>query len=64
MTAPSPRRQAKTDRVAEAVAWLAFTPWRDQPHPLLPAMRAQFELTAAQACQVCREASLIRARAT
>lgn len=51
------------DRVHSAASWLATLPYAKRPHPLIPALRARFELTPAQAVEAIREAQLIRVRA-
>lgn len=55
---PSIERQA----VREAAEWLAGTASDQRPHPVVPAVRQRFGLTAHEACRAIREASLIQAR--
>ena len=43
--------------VDEAAAWLASTPVELRPHPLVPALRARFGLTAIEAVTAIREAN-------
>lgn len=49
--------------IARAARWLATTPQRQRPHPLIPALRRMFDLTPVEAVEAIREANLIRARA-
>ncbi|MBM7329474.1 hypothetical protein JS562_41435 [Agrobacterium sp. S2] len=51
-------------RVTEAARWLALTPDRDKPHPVIPALRQRFGLTLLEATYAAAESVLIRARAT
>jgi hypothetical protein len=51
-------------RVVEAARWLALTPDRDKPHPIIPALRQRFGLTLLEATLAAAESVLIRARAT
>ncbi|MCQ9144573.1 MULTISPECIES: hypothetical protein [Brucella/Ochrobactrum group] len=50
-------------RVTEAARWLATTPERDRPHPIIPALRRQFGLTVVEATLAAAESVLIQARA-
>lgn len=45
-----------------AARWLASKPCPDRPHPIIPALQQRFGLTAAEAIQAIREASLLQAR--
>jgi hypothetical protein len=36
--------------IDQAVEWLATTPFRDRPKPLVPALRERFGLSALEAC--------------
>jgi hypothetical protein len=47
-----------TDPVARAAQWLAGQPSR--PHPVVPALRQRFGLTAPQAVQAIRMAAAMR----
>ncbi|WP_049760848.1 hypothetical protein [Brucella microti] len=49
--------------VLAAARWLAQTPDHEKPHPIIPAMRQRFGLTALEAAQAAADAALIRARA-
>lgn len=50
-------------RVVEAARWLATTPERDRPHPIIPALRRRFGLTVLEATLAAAESVLIQARA-
>jgi len=50
-------------RVTEAAKWLATTPERDRPHPIIPALRRRFGLTVLEATLAAAESVLIQARA-
>ncbi|RJT28130.1 hypothetical protein D3227_35125 [Mesorhizobium waimense] len=50
--------------IDEAAQWLATTPPRQRPAPLVPAMREMFNLTPVEACAAIRESHLIKARST
>lgn len=52
-----------TEAIHKAARWLATTPEAQRPHPIIPHLQKSFCLTAKQACDVIREANLIRARA-
>ncbi|QKC84385.1 hypothetical protein [Mesorhizobium sp. NZP2077] len=60
LTAPEHSHTAAIDQAAQ---WLATTPPRQRPAPLVPAMREMFGLSAVEVCAAIREAQLIRARA-
>ncbi|MBS9720240.1 hypothetical protein JYU29_06015 [Tianweitania sp. BSSL-BM11] len=49
--------------VEEAARWLATEPRDRVPHPIVPALRSRFGLTAQEACAAIKEARLIQARA-
>ncbi len=49
-------------RVLEAAQWLAVTPDKEKPHPVLEGLRQRFGLTVLEASQAATEARLIRAR--
>lgn len=55
--------EQKNPRVIEAARWLALTPDRDKPHPIIPALRQRFGLTLLEATLAAAESVLIRARA-
>lgn len=50
-------------RILEAAQWLAITPQRQRPQPLVPYLQITFGLTAKESCDAIREANLIKARA-
>lgn len=50
-------------RVIEAARWLATTPERDRPHPIIPTLRQRFGLTMLEATLAAAESVLIQARA-
>lgn len=50
-------------RVTEAAKWLATTPERDRPHPIIPTLRQRFGLTMLEATEAAAESVLIKARA-
>ena len=43
-----------------AAQWLATRPAGGEPRPVIPALRAQFGLTAVEACQAIKEADTFR----
>ena len=49
--------------VDEAARWLATEPQNRVPHPIVPALRSRFGLTAQEACAAVQEANMIKARA-
>jgi hypothetical protein len=51
------------DRVSEAAAWLSSTPYRQRPRPIVPHLRAEFNLTNEQAVEAIRQSNLRAARA-
>ncbi|MDI6025627.1 hypothetical protein QBK99_05340 [Corticibacterium sp. UT-5YL-CI-8] len=53
-----------TDPITVAADWLASTPLRDRPHPLMPHLRLTFGLDTAQAIAAIRAAQLKLARAS
>ncbi|MGB3348286.1 MAG: hypothetical protein WBA85_05925 [Brucella anthropi] len=55
--------EQQNPRVVEAACWLALTPDRDKPHPVIPALRQRFGLTLLEATYAAAESVLIRARA-
>ncbi|MER9590937.1 hypothetical protein NKI94_19290 [Mesorhizobium australicum] len=60
LTAPEHSHSAAIDQAAQ---WLATTPPRQRPAPLVPAMRAMFGLSAVETCEAIRQSYEIRARA-
>ncbi|RUW21416.1 hypothetical protein [Mesorhizobium sp. M1E.F.Ca.ET.041.01.1.1] len=49
------------NNIEAAARWLAETPQRDRPKPLLPALREIYRLTAVEAVEAIREShKLIR----
>ncbi len=50
------------DKIGQAAAWLADTPMRERPKPIVPALRSRFDLTTQQACSACRRAADLQAR--
>lgn len=59
----SPPEHEHSAAIDEAARWLATTPPRQRPAPLVPAMREMFGLSAVEVCAAIRESQLIRARA-
>lgn len=51
-------------QIDEAAAWLAAVSPAERPRPIVPALRQRFGLTAPEACQAIREATLRHGRAT
>lgn len=49
-----------TDSVQKAARWLATE--KNPPHPIVPALRERFGLSAAEAVAAIRESHLIKAR--
>lgn len=49
--------------VDEAGRFLATTPPKDRPRPLVPSLRAMFGLSAIEVCEAIRQAQRIRASA-
>jgi len=49
--------------ILEAARWLATTPERDRPHPIIPALRRRFGLTVLEATLAAAESVLIQVRA-
>ncbi|TCQ80246.1 hypothetical protein EDF68_103299 [Ochrobactrum sp. BH3] len=54
--------EQKNPRVIEAAKWLAVTPDKDRPHPIIPELRQRFSLTVLEATLAAAESVLIRAR--
>lgn len=50
-----------SDAIQKAARWLATE--KTPPHPIIPALRKQFGLSATEAVQAIRESNLIKARA-
>lgn len=50
-------------RILKAAQWLATTPQRKRPNPIIPHLQITFGLTAKESCDAIREANLIKARA-
>lgn len=48
--------------IDEAAAWLASRPPHQHPHPIVPALKKLFGLTASEACQAIRRATLQHGR--
>jgi len=63
MTDLTPPEHEHSASVYEAAQWLATEPRDRVPHPIVPALRSRFGLTAQEACAALREANLIKARA-
>ncbi|WP_352804383.1 hypothetical protein [Mesorhizobium sp. M0292] len=59
----SPPEHEHSAAIDHAAQWLATTPPRQRPAPLVPAMREMFGLSAVDVCAAIRESQLIRARA-
>jgi hypothetical protein len=53
-----------SDAIAHAAEWLAQTPRDRIGRPIIPALRERFGLSAQEACQAVREASLRHGRAS
>lgn len=51
-------------RRVEAARWILWGDDRDDRCPIIPQVKAKFGLTALEACEAVKEASLIKARAT
>ncbi|MER8431392.1 hypothetical protein NKH15_13755 [Mesorhizobium caraganae] len=60
LTPPEHSHSAAIDQAAQ---WLATTPPRQRPAPLVPAMREMFNLTPVETCEAIRQSHLIKARA-
>ncbi|WP_136619037.1 MULTISPECIES: hypothetical protein [Mesorhizobium] len=65
MTTPdlNPPEHWHSAAIDQAAEWLATTPPRQRPAPLVPAMREMFNLSPVEVCEAIRESHLIRARA-
>lgn len=48
--------------VAKAAGWLAETPDDKKPHPVIPYLRAAYNLTPLEAVQAIRKADAMKAR--
>jgi hypothetical protein len=59
----SPPEHEHSAAIDEAAQWLATTPPRQRPAPLVPARREMFNLSAVESCEAIRQSHLIRARA-
>ncbi|MGN6144414.1 MAG: hypothetical protein ACTHOP_12575 [Mesorhizobium sp.] len=51
------------EAIQKAAQWLATTPERQRPHPIIPHLVREFGLSAAEAVKAIRESHLIKARA-
>ncbi|MEW9614277.1 hypothetical protein AB3G45_10665 [Shinella sp. S4-D37] len=60
----TPPEHEHTAAIDEAARWLATSSPSERSGPVIPDLRQRFGLTALQATEACREATLIRARAT
>lgn len=60
----TPPEHEHTAAVDEAARWLAHLPQHERPSPVVPELRRRFGLSTLEATEACREAALIRARAT
>jgi hypothetical protein len=58
MTSLTPPEHHHSAAVDEAARWLADL--RDPPHPIVPALRERFGLTALEATEVCAMAQRFR----
>lgn len=56
----SPPEHETSESVMEAARWYAVE--KSPPRPIVPALRARFGLSPAQAVEALRQAALIRAR--
>lgn len=63
MTDLTPPEHEHSAAIDQAAQWLATTPPRQRPAPLVPAMREMSGLSAIEVCASIRESQLIRARA-
>jgi len=57
LTAPEHEHTAAIDHAAH---WLATTPPRQRPAPLVPALREMFGLSAVETCAAIRQSHQIR----
>ena len=64
MPAPATTDHQSNPRISEAAQFLATTPPIERPKPLLPALKAMFNLSLVEAVESIRESRLIRARST
>ncbi len=53
----------ETSQVQQAAVWLATTPDAAKPRPVIPHLKSQFGLNAAEAVKAIEESNLIKARA-
>lgn len=51
------------DSIKQAAQWLATTPQRQRPQPIIPHLQKTYGLSAAQAIEAIRKAHEIAARA-
>ncbi|CAN7732501.1 hypothetical protein [Mesorhizobium sp. LjNodule214] len=56
----SPPEHEHTAAIDQAAEWLAATPPRQRPAPLVPALREMFGLSALETCQAIRQSHQIR----
>jgi hypothetical protein len=59
----SPPEHEHSAAIDQAAQWLATTPPRQRPAPLVPALKEMFNLSAVEACEAIRQSHLIKARA-
>lgn len=63
---PNPRpdtRPADPEKTEKAVRWLVSIPTLRRPRPIVPHLKAEFGLSAAEAIEALRESNLRLARA-
>ncbi|MER9167339.1 hypothetical protein NKI12_08130 [Mesorhizobium australicum] len=60
----TPNEHEHSAAIDQAAQWLATTPPRQRPTPLVPALKEMFGISAVECCAAIRESHLIRARAT
>lgn len=59
----TPPEHEHSARIDLAARFLALTPPHARPTPLVPALKAMFDLTSSEAAEAIAESHLIRARA-
>lgn len=58
----TPQEHQHSAAVDEAARWLATVAPHERPSPVVPGLRSRFGLSALEACEAIKEASLIRTR--
>lgn len=51
------------DGIEKAALWLTTLPPAQRPHPIIPAIRDRFDLSATDAVEAIQRSNLIKARA-